>query len=138
MCELIWKIVRPLANNAPIEKLEKIIGYSLPDDYIECVQKHNAGYPSLKKFETLTGVEHICNNLLSFNEEKAVNVFNTYDSMLNATGNRALLPFAEDPFGNYICFELSETHAKVVFWEHETSNIEPICDTFTEFVSKLR
>ena len=138
MNKLTWKVVRPLSDETPIKKLESIIGVAIPDDYAECVMENNAGYPSLKAFETTAGTERIFNNLLSLDERKDVNIFNTYESVLDATENKALLPFAEDPFGNYICFDFSDSAAKVVFWEHETGKSEAISAAFTEFLAKLK
>lgn len=137
MNELTWKVVRPLTDKTLIKKLERIVGVAMPNDYIECVMENNAGYPSLKGFVTVAGNERVFNNLLTFDESKGVNIFNTYKSVLAATGNKTLLPFAEDPFGNYICFDFSESMAKVVFWEHETKRTETINETFTGFLAKL-
>ena len=137
MSELTWKVVRPLLDRAPIKKLEEVVGVAIPEDFIECVVRNNAGYPSHERFETAEGIEHICNNLLSFDEKKNVNIYNTYDSIIALTGNKLLLPFAEDPFGNYICFDFSGSDVKVVFWEHETKKIEVVSSTFNEFLAKL-
>ena len=137
MSELTWKVVRPLQDRAPIRKLEEIIGIILPDDYVKCVMNNNAGYPTLEKFETVNGMERIFNNLLSFDEKKNVNIFNTYNSIFALTGNKMLLPIAEDPFGNYICIDFSNSEMKVVFWEHETNTLEAVSATFSELLSKL-
>ena len=137
MNELTWKVARPLTDEAPIRKLEELIGTNLPNDYVECVMKNNAGYPSLEIFKTSTGIERIFNNLLTFDESKKANIFQTYESLCVTTENRTLLPFAEDSFGNYICFDFSGSNMRVVFWEHETQRIEIISSTFTEFLTKL-
>lgn len=137
MGELTWKVARPLSDRAPICKLEEVIGVALPDEYVECVMKNNAGYPSLTRFKTAEGVEHMVDMLLSFDEKKSVNIYNTYQSMLASTGNKWLLPIAEDPFGNYICFIFLGSGTKVVFWDHETGKVETISATFAEFLAKL-
>lgn len=137
MNELTWKLAKPLAEDTAIRKLEKDLGRVLPEDYVECVMKNNAGYPSLKKFATVSAVEHICNNLLSFDEKKDVNIFNTYESVVASSENKMLLPFAADPFGNYICFDFSGATVKVVFWQHETNETELVCTTFAAFIAKL-
>lgn len=137
MSGLTWKVTRPLSDRTPINKLEEIVGIVLPDDYVECVMENNSGYPSFEQFETVEGIRHIFNNLLSFDEKKKVNVYNTYASVYALTGNPKLLPIAEDPFGNYICFDFSGSEKRVVFWEHETKKIETICLTFTEFLENL-
>ena len=137
MNELLWKITRPLTDESLIEKLETKICVKLPNDFIECVLKNNAGYPTLKSFKTGNGMEHVFNNLLTFDENKGINIFNTYGNILIHTKNKLLLPFAEDPFGNYICFDFSKETVSIVFWYHETNQIEIVCGTFTEFLTKL-
>lgn len=137
MSGLMWKIVRPLTDDSLIKKLEKTIGFRLPADFVECVRKNNAGYPSLKSFETQSGVEHVFNNLLTLDDKKEVNVFNTYEAVLGVSGNKALLPIAEDPFGNYICFDFSAQPAHVVYWSHETKASETIADSFASLLAQL-
>ncbi|MCL2797367.1 MAG: SMI1/KNR4 family protein [Firmicutes bacterium] len=137
MNELEWKVARPLVDKTPIEKFEKMIGAIMPNDYVECAVKNNAGYPVQEVFLTESGVEHVFNNLLSFDESKRMNIFKTYESARTVTGNKGLVPFASDSFGNYICFDFA-SGAKVVFWDHETNKIDPVCSTFTELLAKLK
>jgi hypothetical protein len=44
-----------------------------------------------------------------------------------------LLPFANDPAGNLICYDGSE----VVYWHHETDEIETIANSVSEFFDRL-
>lgn len=44
-----------------------------------------------------------------------------------------LLPFANDPAGNLICYDGS----KVVHWNHETDEIETVADSISSFFAKL-
>jgi len=137
MNELEWFLVNPLEGEAQIKKFEDIARINFPDDFVNCIKKNNAGYPLFKNFETLTGDNHICNNLLTFDEKKKVNIFNVYRNVFSIRETTPLVPFAEDPFGNYICFDFSESTAKIIFWHHETNKTEKVCDTFTEFLAKL-
>jgi hypothetical protein len=137
MAELSWKIARPLSDERLINKLAETIGATLPNDYVECVRKNNAGYPSLKSFNTQNGVEHVFNNLLTLDDQKEVNVFSTYEVVSAASGKNTLLPIAEDPFGNYICLDFSMQPARVVFWEHETKSTEDIDDDFSSLLEQL-
>ena len=137
MNELSWKFTKPLVGKTSIIKLEKILGIILPDDFISCVMLNNAGYPSLQNFETSSGVDHLFSRLLSLDEQSAVNIFNTYDTMFSINGIENLLPFAGDPFGNYICYDFSEPILKIVFFDHETCEVDSICQTFSELIGKL-
>ena len=44
--------------------------------------------------------------------------------------------FAGDPFGNLICFDKTNDH--IVFIDHETLSIEPVADSFSEFIAGLK
>ncbi len=55
-----------------------------------------------------------------------------------------VIPFAEDPFANMLCFDYRKNdQPKVVFWNHEKacddkeSAISYVCSTFTELMSML-
>ena len=137
MNKLEWVLVNPLEDDTQIKKFEKTADVIFPEDFVSCVVENNAGYASLKNLETVRGNNRVCNNLLTFDEKKKVNIFNVYISVFSARGNTKLVPFAEDPFGNYICFDFSKPTAKIVFWNHETNKTEDVCDTFAEFLTKL-
>ena len=54
---------------------------------------------------------------------------------LSAVTDTNLLPFGIDPFGNYICYSLSNN--KVVFWDHETDGITVVSDSLSAFLDSL-
>jgi len=139
---IIWISENDIVNESIIENTESILGIKFPNDYIEVIIKNNGGYPRPNSFN-LNGNEEVFNYLLSFDEEDCSNIINTY----NDTKDRLIekiIPFAEDPFGNMICFDYRNNNQPVVvFWEHETAfndkeeAIKYICGTFSDLMSIL-
>ena len=132
-----WKYVKPLDDISLIRKLENKMERTLPNDYVEFVIKHHAGRPSANLFKTLNGDERVFLRLISFDESQYVNMFTTFESFSSYVDATHLLPFANDPFGNYICFDFSENPAEVVFWDHETNKLDTVSKTFTDLVCML-
>ena len=80
---------------------------------------------------------HVFCNLISFNEEEDTNVFSTLRILRNNGLPNELFPFGEDPFGNYLCLFFNEKDVTVVFWNHETNQIEKVSNSFLEFLNEL-
>lgn len=136
MKEIVWKLSNKLNDRTQIVKLEEVIGKSLPPDYVNCVSENNRGRPSRHAFETPKGVR-VFNNLLSLHEDENENIFKIYQYISEETERADILPFARDPFGNYICFDFSKDPASIVFWDHEVRTIEAVCKSFTDLVNML-
>lgn len=121
---------------------ENIFGVKFPQDYIEIIMKNDGGYPKPNRFD-LNGNEEVFNNLLSFDEEDCSNMVDTYNDVKDRLVEK-VIPFAEDPFGNLICFDYrNNDQPTVVFWEHEKafndkeSAMTYLCDSFTELLLML-
>ena len=134
---LVWELASKLNDNTQIDKLNGMVGGLLPSDYIDCVLENNAGYPSLNTFENQTGTQHVFNNLLPLDDSEDENIFNIYLFISEETERKDILPFARDSFGNYICFDFSGHPATVVFWNHETNDIDIVCESFTDLINML-
>jgi hypothetical protein len=134
----IWRFVKPLHDEHSISEMEEMIGAKFPEDYVACVKQYNRAYPSIKVFRTAGGIERVFSNLLGFNKDDGASIFVTYDLFLTYhEKHKEWLPFAEDPFGNYICFDMSTDPWAVVFWDHETDAVDGVADSFTEFLGML-
>ena len=49
-----------------------------------------------------------------------------------------MLPFADDPGGNYFFIDCKKDHfGKVYFWDHENGKMTEIADTFENFLNSL-
>lgn len=125
-----------------ISKVEDIFGVIFPKDFIEVIIKNDGAYPKPNRFK-VNGREEVFNNLLSFSEGDYSNIIDTYNDVRDRLIEK-IIPFAEDPFGNLICFDYRvNNQLQIVFWDHEKavnckdSAISYVCDSFSGFLSML-
>lgn len=143
----MYSNIRWICENDKVEsmvilKVESQFGITFPKDFVECITRNDGGYPKPDRF-ILNGNEEVFNNLLSFDEEDSGNIIESYNDV-NDRLPKKIIPFAEDPFGNLICFDYSNNgQPNIVFWEHEkvfTNKklaISYVCDTFTSLLLML-
>lgn len=139
---LRWICENESVETTTISKVEYIFGIEFPRDYVECIIKNNGGYPKPNRFN-LNGNEEVFNNFLSFDEEDSSNIINAYNDVKDRLIEK-VIPFAEDPFGNLLCFDYRNNEQPIiVFWEHEKAfnnkenAISFICNTFSELLNML-
>lgn len=139
---LRWICENESVETTTISKVEYIFGIEFPRDYVECIIKNNGGYPKPNRFN-LNGNEEVFNNFLSFDEEDSINIINAYNDVKDRLIEK-VIPFAEDPFGNLLCFDYRNNEQPIiVFWEHEKAfnnkenAISFICNTFSELLNML-
>lgn len=141
---LKWICENNIVESTTISKAEDILSVKFPKEYVQIIMKNDGGYPNPNRFD-LDGSEEIFNNLLSFDEEDISNILDVYNDVKDRLIEK-VIPFAEDPFGNLICFDYRNNNneqPKVVFWKHEKAfndkenAITFICNTFTEFLNML-
>jgi cell wall assembly regulator SMI1 len=139
--ENVWELVQPLEDEATITEMERLLGVPLPQEYVDCVRQYNRGYPSFELFLTKSGKERVFSNLLNYNKMSETNIFIMYDLFMSDNEKHSeLFPFAGDPFGNYICFDMRTDPWVVVFWNHEVGAddaVDAVADSFTEFLGML-
>lgn len=127
---------------ATICKIEEFFNVKFPKDYVEIVMENDGAYPIPNRFN-INGSEEVFNNLLSFDENDSsyiVDVFNDVkDRLLDS-----IIPIAEDPFGNLICFDYrTNNQPSIVFWDHEKAfydknlAISDLCDSFNKLLFML-
>lgn len=129
---ITWKYIKPLKNPNEIEIFLKENSLQLPEDVIKCMKDNNGGRPSKDIFDTEESIEHVFKALLSLNREDKENIYNIYSSEFKEI---ELFPFATDPAGNYICIDLKDN--KIVFYNHENSRKEYICNNFHDLEDLL-
>ena len=139
-----WLLIGLKIDRKKIKEIEKKIGIKFPEDYIDCVVNNHGGTPKKKAYDFKDRKEAVFNRLLSYNDESPINILKIYNLMKSYLP-KYIIPFAEDPFGNNICFDYRENKSspKVVFWDHEVAGMNPdraiqyICESFTELLEKL-
>ena len=92
--------------------------------------KTNAASPSKHKF-MVGDTERVFGGVLSFNRDDSDSVF----SALRAVRDKDYLPFAVDPFGNFICYSL--TNKKIYFWNHEKGTFDPTGYSLSKLIKSL-
>lgn len=127
-----WKYKIDVVNQNVFFEIEKKYGIKISEELRALILMANAATPSKYNF-MLGTTEKVVGAILSFNEEET-NTDTVYTA-LSTMEDKSLVPFAIDPFGNYICY--SNNDNKVVFWDHETSWISSTEKGLTEFLDSL-
>jgi SMI1-KNR4 cell-wall len=133
---IAWKYIVNISR-AQIEAALIQLGVRLPDDFIEQVAKYNAGAPNPSCFTLETGEERVMSYLLSFDLQSKHNIAAVAKAMKSELSG--LIPIADDPFGNYICYDVSDRiNPRLVFWDHELNKVSFIARSFTELLALLK
>ena len=127
-----WKYKIDVVNQNVFSEIEKNYGITISEELRALILTANAATPSKYNF-VLGTTEKVVGAILSFNKEEMDT--DTVYSALSAIEDRSLVPFAIDPFGNYICY--SNDDNEVVFWDHETSGVSPTGKGLSAFLNSL-
>lgn len=127
---------------ATICKIEEFFNIKFPKDYVETVIENDGAYPIPNRFN-INGSEEVFNNLLSFDENDSSYIVDVFNDVKDRLLDR-IIPIAEDPFGNLICFDYrTNNKPSIVFWEHEKAfydkhlAINALCDSFNKLLFML-
>ena len=122
-----------------IESVEHRLQISLPEDYKQFVLRYDGGYPNPNHFK-VDGKVEIFNNLISLDENAYDNIYEILEDLEDRIGDK-LIPFAEDGFGNLLCFDYS-ANKNIVFWDHEKNygdfkELPLVCFSFSSLIENL-
>ena len=120
-----------------IESVEHRLQITLPEDYKQFVLKYDGGYPNHFKGD---GKVEIFNNLISLDENEYNNIYEILEDLQDRIGDQ-LIPFAENGFGNLLCFDYS-ANKNIVFWDHEKNHDDFkestfVCFSFSSLIGNL-
>ena len=129
---MIWKYKIDLVNEKVFSEIENERKINIPNELKTFIIENNAATPSKYKF-IIKGTEKVFGAVLSFNhgEKNTDSIFTALDII----EDKNILPFAIDPFGNYICYNISEK--QIVFWDHETNITSSTEKNMQEFLTSL-
>lgn len=136
MPKIEWRYIKTSISKEDIVMVENKIGFPLPRDFVKIVMTYNGGRPRPNRFNTKTTTGRVLKAFLSLHSNDQGSVF----SVLEWVGDRLeenIVPFAEDPAGNYLCFKHSIKNTKIIFWDHEKDESEIVCDSITELMGSL-
>jgi len=135
-----WRRTKPI-DISYIRKTEELLGIKFPEDYVQCVLENNSGIPTPKAFDPEGRNTAVFQRLLSHDPNSPTYIVSDYNAIRDRLPE-GVYPFAEDPFGNFICFDYrkDKENPSIVFWDHEKpdhKNIFPVCNSFTDLLNKL-
>ncbi|AEP01009.1 MULTISPECIES: SMI1/KNR4 family protein [Heyndrickxia] len=124
------------------------VGYKLPEDYIEFLQKYNGGYikNSYSTYYHCGKHKFILTSMFGLGtKDDLLNQFELYKNRIPNT----YIPIGRDAGGNLVCLNLSkEKYGYVYFWDHEEENkyekgkiaitdLYLIAESFNEFLNSV-
>lgn len=130
--EINWKYKIDLDDSGVFDDIAEQRKTDFPEELRNFITAHNGASPD--KYNFMIGInEKVFGAVLSFNrdEQDADTVYSAFE----AISDGKLIPFAIDPFGNYICYETSDK--QIVFWEHETGKYLNTELSLSEFLASL-
>ena len=137
MTKITWKYDRDFVNDSIINEVQNLLGVKLPPDYLDCIKKHNGARPCRRKFDSQNHSELLFVRLLHYDLKENNSILALYKILLPQLPPE-LYPFADDSFGNYLCFRYRNgAFEDVVFWDHETRQVDFVARTFTELLDML-
>lgn len=133
-----WKYQKGRFDSGMMQAMESMLDIKFPESYKKIVEDFNAAIPVLRCFYS-GHRSRIVEGLLSWDPDVRPTVVDMY-RILKKDGDPKLVPFANDPFGNMICFDFNSRDSQfipIVFWNHEFSRIELIAPSFSDFIANL-
>lgn len=141
---LNWDFQEGKIAVAGLEEIQKTLSIRFPDDYVQCAIENNGGTPDKEGFNVSGRGPAVFNYLLSFHKESSIYIIDIYESVRDRLC-QGVIPIADDPFGNLICFDFRESASNppIVFWDHEVESLNPdsalfpVCQSFTALLEML-
>ncbi|MDD2229522.1 MAG: SMI1/KNR4 family protein [Candidatus Cloacimonetes bacterium] len=136
MSKIEWKYPKSHLSTVEIEVYENALGYKIQSDYMKLILSINGSRPKPNKFDTEAAKDRVFRGLISISQKDSGNIYSVLEWIRDRLP-RNLVPFADDPAGNYLCFDFSKSKPTVVFWIIETGATEYICDSLSELLNHL-
>lgn len=132
-----WKFKKNGLDNSEINLIEHELSVKLPIDFVNLIRQYNGARPSLISFDLENEKEKVFDSLIDFSPNGNNNVIEVYKSF-KKNSLKKNIPFGEDGFGNYICFQYQNSeNPNIIFFNHETNEVKLIADSFKEFIDML-
>lgn len=123
---------------ALIENTEKKIGIDFLEDYKNCVLKYHGATPIQDLFN-VKGIQRVFGEFLGFDESEDETLLSYYimeTDKIRGTLPKDVIPFANDPSGNYICFDYknNKKEPEIVFLDlDECVSLEIVNDNWDDY-----
>lgn len=130
----------PVAGEARVREVERELGVRLPEDYVEVARENQGRAPSPATVSLGESSKTVLGYLLHFEAEpQYASLVGAWRAIRDALPE-GVIPFAEDPAGNFFCFDYraDEMNPPVVFWPHEQpERMIPVAAGFNELLDML-
>lgn len=133
--DIIWKYGNKV-NLSVFDTIQENFNIVFPKEYKDIVL-HNDGATPYPRIINGTFI----NNFIPVNPEETYNISKSCETLKSNIPTN-VIPFAQDAFGNYFCFDFrkNKSNPSILFYDHETDNSDSlsfICNSFLEFLELL-
>ena len=127
-----WKYKIDISCNCVFGEIEKEYGVKFSDELKAFIAEYNAATPEKHRFMVGT-TERVFGAVLSVN--KGETDTDSIYTALDVINDKDIIPFAIDPFGNYICY--SSKDSTILYWNHETNTTLSTELNLIDFIESL-
>jgi cell wall assembly regulator SMI1 len=134
----LWQEPHP-ATPDEIGSLERDWGVQFPEDYKRLIAIHQGMTPEPPVFDVDKGTD-VFNTLLTIHDDEKWQEYSARRvfEALKPHVPTGILPFADTPGGQFVCFDYRKTTAQpAVVLVTVEMDIYPIAESFSEFLKKL-
>ncbi|WP_373231865.1 SMI1/KNR4 family protein [Cohnella sp.] len=140
-----WEFQDQQVGREVISLVEKKLDIEFPSDYVDVALKYHGGSPSLEIFQISGHGKAVFGYLLSYDPDSSNYILEVYNDIIDRLPDKKVIPFANDPFGNFICFDYRKDadNPSIVFWEHEIAfdssdlSLLYVASSFSELLEML-
>ncbi|QKG84463.1 SMI1/KNR4 family protein [Kroppenstedtia pulmonis] len=140
MNKINWKYDEGLVGEKAVKKTEELLNTRLPEDFKKIATENDCGVPHPGRYSFNDGVM-VFGQLFSIDPKRDNNIVEVTRIGRSEHGmSDNIVAFADDPAGNFLCFDYSQLnngYPAIIFWDHEIEGGDPetICSTFTELLN---
>ena len=130
--KLVWKFKLNEITEEEILEYEEKFNLIIPNQLKDILREHNGCVVEPNRFDIKNSKGKVLASFISFSKRDAENAF-VFTEILRKNKIESLIPFAMDPFGNYLCINDN----KVFYLNNETNETIFLNDSIQEFLDSL-
>lgn len=131
-----WKYTEKEFDRNEINNFQKHHNIKFPQEYLAMLDVANGASPE-KNILKKDSQEFVVSYFFSWSKGSDIN-FIENNSFFHEIHSQEVIPFANDPFGNFFCFFYGNNDTpSIVFWEHEQDSIVELSTNFCDFITAL-
>jgi hypothetical protein len=143
--EITWRRTHSPVNESQIREVEELLNLRLPRDFRTLIATIHGGTPDAP-YLAINDSRHgkmgtALANLLSLDQTHPLSLIGTIEALQDQLPP-GLVPFGEDPGGDYFCFDyrFTQVDPPVVYWHHSRTGLDAItalAPSFDAFIEML-